>query len=129
MRKKSFEKDYFFEDITERERACFEAGIALGSLFHQFIGMPVSSDTEYLERLENLMERAALLQPYRRKVEVKIDSERIKAKSSSYGYSTLSEMDMELLVEIEYGRTRVSARMKYFTELRYPLMYVEKIES
>ncbi len=129
MRKKSFEKDYFFEGVTERERACFEAGIALGSLFHQFVGMPVSPDTGYLERLENLMERAALLQPYRRKVEVKIDSERIKAESSRYGYTTLSEKDMELLVEIGYGKARVSARMKYFGELRYPLMYIERIES
>ena len=30
---------------TERERALFEAGIKMGTIYHQFVGTPVNLDT------------------------------------------------------------------------------------
>ncbi|MEE9268050.1 MAG: dihydroneopterin aldolase family protein, partial [Thermoplasmata archaeon] len=34
--------DYF--ECTDAERAAFEAGIKLGSIFHQYVGAPVSPE-------------------------------------------------------------------------------------
>lgn len=128
IRNKDLEKSYFCA-LTERERACFEAGIALGSIFHQFIGLPVIADRAYLSRVENMIEETASLQPYRSKVRVRIKSKRVKENQGLYGYATLGEKDVELYVEITYRRAKVEARMKYFEELKYPLMYIESIKS
>ena len=38
------DKIYFSPEITSRERACFEAGIKLGALYHILCGIPISSD-------------------------------------------------------------------------------------
>jgi hypothetical protein len=123
------ERRYFFPGLSQRERACFEAGIALGSMFHQFIGMPVCSDEQFLKRVESMIEMSAMLQPYRSSVKVKINKEKIKEEESAYGYATLNEKDVELSVQIKYCNTKVKARMKYVKSLNYPLMYVEKVES
>ncbi len=38
-------------ECTEAERAAFEAGIKMGTIYHQFVGVPVSSESvETLER-------------------------------------------------------------------------------
>jgi len=53
----------------EVEEAAFEAGIKLGALFHQFIGVPVAERN--VEILEKAMKSCVLLQPYVVDAEVK----------------------------------------------------------
>src|SRR5438309_11228334 len=56
---------------TERDRAAFEAGIKLGSILHQYIG--VSLTRKHATPLERAMEAAARVQPLVEDVTVRID--------------------------------------------------------
>jgi hypothetical protein len=121
---------FFPADLSDRERACFEAGIALASIFHQFVGTPVSRDPKVLRSLEEAMESSALLQPFRERVEVKLDARRIKRGGRHpYGYSTLRGDELTVRVRVKYGGARVDAAMRFIKELGYPLMYVERVEG
>ena len=51
-----------FFNCTDRERAAFEAGIKMGTIFHQFIGTPVS--IKNAEVLEKSIENSIMIQPY-----------------------------------------------------------------
>ena len=53
--------DKYFKNLTDRERAILEGGISMGSLYHQFVGTPVSVDT--ISSLEKAMEDSIKLQP------------------------------------------------------------------
>jgi hypothetical protein len=120
-------ESYFDRRMTERERAVFEAGIALGSMYHQFVGTPVAADERVVRSLERAIERSAMLQPYRKEVKASIRREGLKRGRHMYDYGGLRAEDMELLVKVEFGRASVTARMKYIPELDYPLMYVESV--
>ena len=45
------ENIYFSSDLSERERACFEAGIKLGALYHILCGIPITSDEKIIRRI------------------------------------------------------------------------------
>ena len=47
---------------TERERAVFEAGIKMATVYHQFVGTPVNLET--VEKLEDTISRSIEVQPY-----------------------------------------------------------------
>jgi hypothetical protein len=47
---------------TDVERACFEAGIKFGALYHQFVGTPVAPDSA--ASLERAMAAAIENQPH-----------------------------------------------------------------
>lgn len=117
---------YFNKRITARERACFEAGIALSTIYHQFVGTPVSSKT--ISDLESTIEKTIMLQPYRSKVEISIDRNKIREKESVFGYASLEEKDIDAKVEIRYKNAKVVARMKYFEEIKYSLMFIDQID-
>ncbi len=111
---------YFPEDFTDRERAIFEAGIALGALTHSAVGLPaVSTVAPYIEKA---LAKSFMLQPYRRVVKVRL--RRIPRRPRLYRYGTVSPENLEAEVVVEYGSARVRARMGYVKELKYPLMYV-----
>jgi hypothetical protein len=111
---------YFPKDFTERERAIFEAGIALGALTHSAVGLPaVSTVAPYIEKA---LAESFMLQPYRREVKVRL--RRIPRRPRLYRYGTVSPENIEAEVVVEYGSARVRARMGYVKELKYPLMYV-----
>jgi hypothetical protein len=111
---------YFPKDFTDRERAIFEAGIALGALTHSAVGLPaVSTVAPYIEKA---LAESFMLQPYRREVKVRL--RRIPRRPRLYRYGTLSPENIEAEVVVEYGSARVRARMGYVKELKYPLMYV-----
>ncbi|MCX8191821.1 MAG: dihydroneopterin aldolase family protein, partial [Nitrososphaerales archaeon] len=48
----SIVRKYFDQSLTDRERAIFEGGIALGALYHQFIGIPICRDRKVVSMLE-----------------------------------------------------------------------------
>ncbi|MCX8172303.1 MAG: dihydroneopterin aldolase family protein [Archaeoglobaceae archaeon] len=105
--------------MEKRMIASFEAGIKLGALFHQFIGVPVSQKN--VELLEKAMESCIRLQPYVVDAEVKIDRKKLK-KVSNFGYTSLSPEMLKARVVIEFEGERVEAMLEWDKKLRYPLM-------
>lgn len=126
---RTLERRFFDPTLTDRERAIFEAGVALGSICHQFVGVPVAPDPTLIHNLQETIARSTRLQPYKTKVEARIDLNRIRKPKHIYDYESLREEHLELTVETTYGAARATARMKYVPQIHYPLMYVEKVEN
>ncbi|MEM4311175.1 MAG: dihydroneopterin aldolase family protein [Nitrososphaerales archaeon] len=123
-------KSYFDPTLTDRERAIFEGGVALGSIYHQFLGVPIIKDDEILKALENAIEKTMSVQPYREKIEVKIIRDKVKSeKKNQYDYESLKGAHLDIKVVVKYGKYRVTARMKRMEEIDYNLMCIEKIEK
>ncbi|MEM3926785.1 MAG: dihydroneopterin aldolase family protein [Desulfurococcaceae archaeon] len=118
---------FFSKKVTERDRAVFEAGIALGMAIHQFVGIPIKrlEDVPYLEKV---IENAILSQPFREMARVKINIEGI-GTGGVYSYTTLKTRHMDITVVVKYGNTRVRARLRYIPELDFNLAYIEDIEE
>ncbi|MEL9998601.1 MAG: dihydroneopterin aldolase family protein [Thermoplasmata archaeon] len=117
-------KKYF--NCSDSERAVFEAGIKLGTIYHQFVGTPLSA--ENVDLLEKSIEESVRVQPFVKDVKVKIRRERIKKKKGVYKYLTLTGdlLDVELLVE--YNGVQALCYLKYIEEMNYPLMYVSEVK-
>ncbi len=115
------------EEISDRDKALFEAGIKLGALYHQFIGTPVSTETA--KELETAIEKSVSLQPWVRAVKVKIDREKVRKceNGNKFKYCELSGEMLDVEVVVRYEEVEVHARGKYDEEMDYPLMRVEKI--
>ena len=108
---------------TDREQAIFEAGIKLGGVFHQFIGTPVAARTA--RGLARTIERAVALQPFVRKVRVEVRPELGPPTGTGrYGYRYLAAEMLRVEVEVSVGGSRVTARLRFREELRYPLMEI-----
>ncbi|MCK4718439.1 MAG: dihydroneopterin aldolase family protein [Thermoplasmata archaeon] len=108
---------------TEGERAAFEAGIKLGTIFHQYVGMPLS--LENLSSLETAIRGACLVQPYVIEASIRIDPSGLGKKEGEYNYTTLTPERLDVLVVIVYGGSKMRARLAYDDELDYPLMWLE----
>ncbi|MCD6456490.1 MAG: dihydroneopterin aldolase family protein [Methanophagales archaeon] len=115
------------EEISDRDRALFEAGIKLGALYHQFIGTPVSTETA--RELETAIEKSVSLQPWVSAVNVKIDREKVRKceNGNKFKYCELRGEMLDVEVVVGYEEVEVHARVKYEEEMVYPLMRVEKI--
>ena len=115
------------DEISDRDRALFEAGIKLGALYHQFTGTPMSTET--VEELETAIERSVSLQPWVSSVEVKIDREKVRKSENEnqFRYCELSGEMLDVKVVVRYGAVEVHASVKYEEELDYPLMRVERV--
>lgn len=111
---------------SDRERALFEAGIKMGTLYHQFVGTPV--DASSVDSLERTISAALEVQPYVESAEVAIDRSRIPSPGDTYSYASLTGDMMDAVIVVRVGSSRVTAEMRYDPELRYPLMYVSKVE-
>jgi len=118
---------YFSPKVTSRDRAVFEAGIAIGTLVHQFTGIPVRN-AEDLKILEEAIKRSLLAQPFREEVDVKINVE-LPRNTSPYSYVTLKSMHVDARIVVRYGKCRVVARLRYIPELKYTLGYIEEVEE
>jgi len=116
---------FFPKDFTDRERAIFEAGVALGVITHSLTGFPAAEEVKKI--IESAAEKIFAIQPYRKKVKLRIVG--IKKKRGVYGYDTLKPENLEISVQVQYGSATVTARMRYINELAYPLMYVAKISE
>ena len=108
---------------SERERAFFEAGIKMGTIYHQFVGTPVSS--ENVKELERAIESSVMVQPFVDRVKIKID---IGGNGKdTYDYFSLTGDMIDAVVVIKMDGTAVTAEMRYDEELDYPLMYISEV--
>jgi hypothetical protein len=112
---------------TDPQRACFEAGIKFGSLYHQFAGTPVSPESA--DSLGRAMAEAIENQPYCVDVDVDVRTDRIAAdlESRSAEYTELTGRFLDVEMRIEYGDVTVRARMEM--EDDYPLMKLLSVEE
>ncbi|MDG6225469.1 MAG: dihydroneopterin aldolase family protein [Candidatus Thermoplasmatota archaeon] len=112
---------------TDRDRAAFEAGIKLGSIFHQYVGSPVSERSA--SHLEQAIEMGARSQPYVVEASVIIDREELSRCLSHFGYASLGERMLSASIVIVYKGIRVEASMGWVEELGYPLMRIDAISG
>ncbi len=116
------------EEVNDRDKAVFEAGIKLGALYHQFIGTPISKDT--VDGLERIIEDSIVLQPYVRSISVSIDREMVaKRENPKFGYCELEGRMLHVSLQVRYKSTIVYAELAYDEENDYPMMSVKKIEE
>ena len=126
---KNNEKIFFSPEITDRERASFEAGIKLGALYHILCGIPISSDENVVKSVEKGIESAISCQPYVKSVKLNLNREKIIGdKSNAYDYDEISGRIIQAELVIEYKTTKVVAKVEWIEDMQFPLMYIEKIE-
>lgn len=112
-------------DLTRREALLFEAGIKLGGVFHQYLGIPVRRRTS--RSLARTIEEALTLQPYVARAEVRIDPSRGGALGQGrFGYRYLTAEMLDVRVHLADGPWTVTAHLSHRKDLRYPLMRVER---
>ena len=114
-------------NCSTKERALFEAGIKMGTIYHQFVGVPI--DQESVDSLEDAIEKGVLVQPYVESVRVRIDRSIFGPKKDEYSYHSLSGEMLDVVLVIKIDNVRVKAEMRYDSVLRYPLMYISELEE
>ena len=112
---------------SRRERAVFEAGIKMGTIYHQFVGTPFNRDT--VAALEELIAEPIGVQPYVDDVTVRIDRSVFDRGDDTYSYVSLTGEMIDAVVRIVMGDVSVTAEMRYDPELDYPLMYISSVEG
>ncbi|OKY78569.1 MAG: Dihydroneopterin aldolase, FolB [Candidatus Methanohalarchaeum thermophilum] len=105
--------------ISDREKAVFELGIKLGSLFHQFIGTPVSSRTK--NSLEKSIEESISNQPFVNSVKVNIEAGK--------KYNALKPEQIKAKISILYNETRAKGEIEYIEGKDYPLMQIDEVKK
>ena len=124
------ESKFFTSEVNERERACFEAGIKLGALYHILCGIPISSNPKIIESIEKGIEASISCQPYVKSVIVKLNRKNISGdKSTEFDYDEITRKTIEAVVIVKYNLVEVKVRVKWIKELQYPLMFIEHITS
>ena len=109
----------------DKERALFEAGIKMGTIYHQFVGTPFCLKS--VESLEKAIESAISVQPYVTDVKVRIDRSGFIEDGDLYSYKSLTGEMIDAVVSVKVGGTTVVSEMRYDVELGYPLMFVSDI--
>lgn len=117
-------KNFFDDEVSDRDRAIFEGGITLGSLYHQFAGTPVGNR----ETMEKNITESALAHPFivNADVEIKGESER---RSSPYDYTELHGGILKIDITARYNSCEVDMKMELIPKLDYPLMYIAEIRE
>ena len=124
------ENAFFPSDLSDRERASFEIGIKLGALYHILCGMPVSTNSDVIDSIERGIEASISCQPYVKSVKLNINREQIKGdKSSEFEYDEITGKHIEAKVVLEFKSVEIIAKIEWIEELKYPLMYIEKISN
>lgn len=118
------ESDRF--NCSNGERAAFEAGIKLGSLFHQFIGTPVSM--ENISDIEKAMTSAMRTQPHVVEAEVRIDKTEMVRSLSGLEYCPLNDKMLRAEVLIDVRGIRCRAFLERDEDLNYTLMWIGSME-
>jgi len=116
--------DSYFS-CSDSERAAFEAGVKMGTIYHQFVGVPLS--VENVETLEKAIEAGSRVQPFVERVRVRIDRSKLKSKRGQYDYVSLTGDMLDVTLVVKYKGARVKASMKLIKEMNYPLMFIEEI--
>ncbi|NLL95055.1 MAG: dihydroneopterin aldolase [Thermoplasmatales archaeon] len=110
---------------TVRERAMFEAGVKMGTIYHQFVGVPV--DGSNVDILEKSIEKGILVQPYVKSVKVAIDRSQFRKKADEYSYVSLTGNMLDVVLQVQIDDVVVTAEMRYDEGLKYPLMYISHV--
>ena len=112
---------------TDAQRACFEAGIKFGSLYHQFAGTPVSPESA--ASLGRAIEESIENQPHCVDVDVDVRTDRIAAEreSQSADYTELTGRFLDVEMRVEYADVIVRTRMEM--EGDYPMMRLVAVEA
>ncbi len=116
-------RKYF--NCNDKERAVFEAGIKMGTIYHQFVGTPINKNN--VEVLERAIEESVKVQPFVEDCKVKIKREMIKKNRGVYKYLTLTGDMLEVDLVIKYNNVHAYCSMKFIEEMKYPLMFVKEI--
>ncbi len=111
---------------SERERCIFETGIKLATVYHQYVGTPFNAKS--VGSLEEAISRSIEVQPYVECARIRIDRSLIPEDKDEYSYLSLTGDMIDAVVRVRIGDTAVTAEMRYDRDLKYPLMYVSKIE-
>jgi dihydroneopterin aldolase len=121
--------EYFESTITDRERACFEAGIKLGAIFHSILGFPVQNDHNAIQAIQEGFIASFKAQPYVEDLDVKIElnsGERYK-KRHEFDYTIVKDYMIRVVLNLKYKEVQLDARIEWIPGLDYPLMYVKTI--
>ena len=110
----------------DAQRACFEAGIKLATIYHQYTGTPFSSATR--AGLESAIADSIKTQPYVVDAIVRIVEEG-GDKADQYTYTSLRGDMIDAVVTIRINDCTVRAEMRYDAELDYPLMFITSISA
>ncbi len=110
---------------SDRERAVFEAGVKLGSVFHQYVGCPV--DARSAAALERAIEAGMRAQPAVASARVRIDRRALRQGMTAMGYASLGGDMLDVRVTTRVGRATAVARLRYAPALRYPVMRIERV--
>jgi hypothetical protein len=112
---------------SDRERVAFEAGIKLGTIYHQFVGTPVASSN--VASLERAIEEGVMVQPFVENIKVSIDRSQLRDKKDEYDYQSLTGAMIGVELTIRIGTVLAVTEMRYVEELKYPLMYIREISE
>ncbi|MFW5903630.1 MAG: dihydroneopterin aldolase family protein [Halolamina sp.] len=114
-------------DATDRDAACFEAGIKFGSLYHQFAGTPVSPASA--DSLARAMEDAIENQPACERVDVEVREDRLREaiSESAADYVEFTGRFANVEIAIEHEGVAVLARMAL--EDGYPRMRIDSVRE
>jgi len=116
-----------FFRCSDRERAVFEAGVKLGSVYHQYVGCPV--DRRGVAALERAIEAGMRAQPAVAAARVRIDRGALRRGTTRLGYASLTGDMLDVTVTTRVGRATAVARLRFEPSLRYPAMRVERISG
>ena len=116
-----------FFRCSDRERAVFEAGVKLGSAYHQYIGTPV--DSRSAPALERAIEAGMRAQPAVVSARVRIDRAALRRGITKVGYASLTGDMLDVTVTTRVGRARAVGRLRYVPALRYPVMHIERVSG
>lgn len=111
---------------NDRDRAAFEAGIKLGSIYHQFMGAPLTRETA--RDLERAIEAGVSVQPLVEEARVRIDRKRVQNRGP-YRYDSLHGEMLTAEVTVRVGKARATGVLRYVPELDYPLMYLKDVRG
>ena len=112
---------------TPRERACYEAGIKMATIYHQFVGTPVNYATR--ADMEKAIEKAICVQPFVKDVKVSIVCDSLKEGGDRYSYISLTGEMIDAVVTIELEGITLTSEMRYDEEMGYPLMFISDISE
>ncbi len=112
---------------TDGERAAFEAGIKLGTIYHQYMGTPVTPATA--ATLERSIEEATRVQPFVELVRVRILRGVLRRRLTAYGYTSLTPEMLAVRLEVLYQGALARCELRYVPSLGYPLMMVHSVEG
>ena len=124
-------EDYFNRATTNRDRALFELGIKLGTLFHQFSGTPIINEPAAIQKLEQGIMAAIGSQPFVSKVEVSLvphPHTEQRNKTNPCDNLEVSGKNIKSEIQLIYINFLVTGKVEWFEDLNYPLMYVSQIE-